>query len=59
MAIKISPADDKKRISIEQYNSEIQAASEEVRVGHVIAHDKVVKSITRWLKKQSQSQSQL
>lgn len=36
------------RISIEQYNKEIDEAMEEVRSGNVYSHDEVVKMAKNW-----------
>ena len=40
-----------KRISMEQYNAEIESALKEVRQGKSIPHDEVVKQSRRWLKR--------
>jgi hypothetical protein len=40
-----------KRISIEQYNLEIEAAMKEVKAGKVISHDEVVNKTKKWLRK--------
>ncbi len=40
-----------KRISVEQYNAEIESALKEVRQGKSIPHDEVVKQSRRWLKR--------
>jgi hypothetical protein len=40
-----------KRISVEQYNAEIESALKEVRQGKGISHDEVVKQSRRWLKR--------
>ena len=40
-----------KRISIEQYNAEIESALKEVRQGKGIPHDEVVKQSRGWLKR--------
>jgi len=40
-----------KRISVEQYNSEIETALKEVRQGKSISHDEVVKQSKKWLKR--------
>lgn len=40
-----------KRISIEQYNAEIESALKEVKQGKSIPHDEVVKQSRRWLKR--------
>jgi hypothetical protein len=39
-----------KRISIEQYNIEIEAALKEVKAGKGISHDEVVSKTKKWLK---------
>jgi murein L,D-transpeptidase YcbB/YkuD len=40
-----------KRISVEQYNAEIESALKEVRQGKGIPHDEVIKQSRRWLKR--------
>jgi hypothetical protein len=40
-----------KRISIEQYNKEIEAALKEVRQGKSITHEEVVSQSAKWLKR--------
>jgi hypothetical protein len=40
-----------KRISVEQYNKEIELALKEVRQGKSISHDKVVSESKKWLKR--------
>jgi Fe2+ transport system protein B len=40
-----------KRISVEQYNAEIESALKEVRQGKIISHDEVVKQSRKWLKR--------
>ena len=40
-----------KRISIAQYNKEIEAAEKEVREGKTISHKEVVKQSKKWLKR--------
>ena len=41
---KVNP----ERISIEQYNKEIEEAMEEIKRGEVYSHDEVVKMATGW-----------
>jgi hypothetical protein len=36
------------RVSIEQYNKEIEEAMEEIKRGEVYSHDEVVKMATGW-----------
>lgn len=40
-----------KRISLEQYNAEIDLAVKEIRAGKIISHKEVVKKVTKWLKR--------
>ena len=40
-----------KRISIEQYNSEIEAAVKEINSGKFVTHEEVVKQSKKWLKR--------
>ena len=40
-----------KRISIAQYNKEIEAAEKEVREGKTVSHKEVVKQSKKWLKR--------
>ena len=42
---------NEKRISIEQYNKEIEHAIKEVKQGKVISHEDVVKQSKKWLKR--------
>lgn len=40
-----------KRISIEQYNTEIELALREVKQGKSVSHDEVVNQSKKWLKR--------
>ena len=40
-----------KRISIEQYNAEIESALKDVKQGKSISHDEVLKQSRKWLKR--------
>lgn len=40
-----------KRISIEQYNAEIESALKEVKQGKSISHEDVLKQSRKWLKR--------
>ena len=42
---------NEKRISVEQYNTEIELALKEVRQGKGISHDEVVTQSKKWLKR--------
>ena len=39
-----------KRVSMEQYNREIEAALKEIRQGKSVSHDEVLKKSRKWLK---------
>ena len=39
------------RISLEQYNAEIESALKDVKSGKSISHEKVVKQSRKWLKR--------
>jgi hypothetical protein len=43
-----SRKDNPGRISIEQYNKELEEAMEEMKVGEVYSHDEVVKMAKDW-----------
>jgi hypothetical protein len=44
----LSRKENPERISIEQYNKEIEEAMEEIKRGEVYSHDEVVKMATGW-----------
>jgi hypothetical protein len=44
----VARKDNKGRISIEQYNKELEEAMEEMKVGEVYSHDEVVKMAKDW-----------
>lgn len=44
----VTRKDNKGRISIEQYNKELEEATEEMKVGEVYSHDEVVKMAKDW-----------
>ncbi len=43
--------DNTKRISIEQYNAEIESAVREINAGKFVSHEEVIKQSKKWLKR--------
>jgi DNA-directed RNA polymerase specialized sigma subunit len=43
--------DREKRVSIEQYNTEIEAALKDAKQRHGVSHDDVIKQSRKWLKR--------